>query len=441
MPAERSDSTTLRVAVSLILIPVFVLVGLLIFGALLSLKKRPARVADAPPRTAVRLMVAERGPSREVLRGYGSARALRASEVGAEITGVVASIAAELEAGASVEKDAELVRLDRRDFLERVSSAKARAKQAQAASEGLRLDIDSMTRRLALAKEDLDAATRELDRIQGLVDEGVETRSALDRQVSAKSTKERIVAELEWREASARKDLVGAEAEIDAASSALAQAENDLGRTVVRAPYGGRIVTRYAALGSRVAPGSPLFRIVDLSRVEVPVALGASHYGEVSIGARARVRLTEGGPVVWEGAVARVSPSVRAEDRTFLVYLEVVATSGDAPVPPGAFVTAEIEGILHEDVFALPRVAFLADHVYLADPSADGEAVIREVRPEVLRLLPDAAIVTKGIEPGDRVVVTSLEQIAAGSRVVLVDAGTEGPGEASPGRPGGAGER
>jgi RND family efflux transporter MFP subunit len=428
-----------RAIVSVILIVLFLALGAAALFALISLKEKPDRVADVPPRTAVRVVVAEKGPYREILEGYGSARAIRASEVAAEVSGTVRWLSPTLEAGAVVTAGDELVRLDPRDFRERVSSAEARAKQAAAAVKRLRVDIDSLERRLAMAREDLDAASRELDRVRGLVEDGVETKSAQDRQLSARSAKERIVAELEWREAAARNDLIGAEAEVEAASAALAQAKNDLARTTVAAPYSGRIEARSASLGARVGPGTPLFRMVDLSRVEVPVALGASRYGEVAVGARAAIRLTEGGPVVWRGPVARVSPSVNSLDRTFLAYLEVSGDAADAPVPPGAFVLAEIEGLLHEGVIALPRAAFVEEVVYVADP-ADGEAVIREVRPEVFRTLPNVALVTGGVEPGDRVVVTSLEQIAAGSRVILVDDGNRDAEGEGP-RPGGAEDR
>ncbi|MHC4861574.1 MAG: efflux RND transporter periplasmic adaptor subunit, partial [Planctomycetota bacterium] len=288
---------------------------------------------------------------------------------------------------------------------------------------------------------DLDAASRELERIRGLVREGVETRSALDRQVSAKSAKERLVAELESREATAKNDLVSAVADVDVAGAAFAQAKNDLERTVIRSPYTGRIEARHAELGSRVAPGSLLFRIVDLSRVEVPVALAASRYGEVAPGAKARVRLTEGGDVVWEGTVSRLSPSVNSRDRTFLVYLEVAASAGEAPVPPGAFVLAEIDGLRHADVIPVPRGAFVEDRLYLAAPADDGEALIREVRPDVRRLLPDVALLSGGVEPGERIVVTSLEQIAAGSRVILVRESTPGSEDGSTASPGGGGDR
>ena len=157
------------------------------------------------------------------------------------------------------------------------------------------------------------------------------------------------------------------------------------------------------------------------------MVLGASRFGEVEVGATARVRLTEGGPVVWSGTVVRVSPTVNSKDRTFTVYLEVEAEGDRVPIAPGAFVLAEIDGRVHRDVIALPRIAFVGDSVYVAKEEADGEAVVAERRPEVVRVLPEVALVRGGVEPGEKVILTNLEQIADGARVLLVRTAASDP--------------
>ena len=56
----------------------------------------------------------------------------------------------------------------------------------------------------------------------------------------------------------------------------------------------------------------------------------------------------------------------------------------------------------------------------------NGEALIDERTPEIERLLPERALVKGGLQDGELVVVTNLEQIADGSRVQLVESAGEG---------------
>ncbi len=422
MPPAASSRIGSRIIVSLVLVLVFLAAGGGMFFFFVEMTKKAIRAPGTPPRTAVKVIVAKRGPYREVLSGYGRARALRETKIGAEVGGVVRWVSRALEAGVAVDKDEELVYIDPRDYERALESAEARLSQAETSITRLKSDLASIARRLTLTCEDLEASQRELDRVKELAEEGVVTRSELDRQRISTSLTEKQLLTLEASESSTTQELARSEAEIKAATAARNRAKLDLERTVVRAPYAGRILNRMARVGAQVAPGAALFEIVDLSRIEIPVALGASQFGEVRPGAGAWIRLTEGGEVVWKGKVARVSPTVRTADRTFLVYLVIESGAGETPpVAPGAFVIARVGGLVHEGVIPIPRAAFVGHRIYLARRAEDGEAVIEELIPAVERLLPEEALIRTGLTEGDLVVITNLEQIADGSRVQIVD--------------------
>ena len=171
-------------------------------------------------------------------------------------------------------------------------------------------------------------------------------------------------------------------------------------------------------VGARVAAGAQLLELVDPSRVEVAIRLGASRYGEVGAGSAVRLRLSDGGPVVWEGTVTRVAPEVDESDRTFAVYCEVSAEDTSAPVPPGAFVLAEVTGRSYDDVMPVPRTAFVEDSVYVAIPTESAGVAKVELRhPTIYRMLPDVALVKSGLSPGEAVILTNLDQVVEGVRV------------------------
>ena len=64
----------------------------------------------------------------------------------------------------------------------------------------------------------------------------------------------------------------------------------------------------------------------------------------------------------------------------------------------------------------------LGDAVFVLkrDPENPSEGVVRRCIPTLARLLTEIVLVADGIQPGDMVVLTSLEELADGMRVILV---------------------
>jgi len=417
--ADAADTKSVlpRVLVSLGLIVAFVAVGAAIFAGLATLRKPPNRDATPPPRTMVKVQRAERSSYRETLTGYGRARALRKAEVSSELAAVVLRISPDLAAGTPVEGGYPLVFLDDRDARSAKDSADARLDRANAELSRLRAETDSVAKQLVLVVEEVESSRRELARLERLAEQKHTSASVVDAQSLQVATRRAAQVVLEGRQVTIAAQIQAAAADVQAALADQRRADDDLARAVVKAPFAGVIETRLVDAGSRVSPGTPLFRLVDPSQVEVPIALPASRFGDVEAGSRATIRLTGGTTDVWTGKVARIAPGVDPTQRTFLAYLEVRADRGRSAVPPGAFVVATIHGREYRDVFVVPRAAFIADRIYIAKPEEDDLALVEERRPEVLRLLTDVALVSGGIEVGEQVVITSIEHIAAGGRV------------------------
>ena len=174
----------------------------------------------------------------------------------------------------------------------------------------------------------LNQAAYEVGRIEGLEGRGGATKSELDKERLRFLVRRGAVLDLEGRQASLEAQIERNRADAAELDTAIAAAQLDLGRTVIRAPYAGRIVDRDVEEGARVAPGTVLFELVDVSRVEIPVALPASRYGEIAVGAVASVRVgTDVEP--RRGAIARVGGLVfDGSLRTQLSQLRANLTKG-----------------------------------------------------------------------------------------------------------------
>ena len=425
---RRHDPVWRRALATLICCAAFITLGFVAFKVLESLDEEPERSESRAALPVVEVLRVQRGDYVERAQGYGRARPLRDSRVSAEITAVIKAVSPRLEAGEGVSAGDELVTLDDVDFKEALSRSRARVRQAEADLARDEATIKSLVRRLAIGRGEFAASKRELERIQKMLAGGAASANDLDLQLRTSAVLERNVVKLE-------SDLDIAKLAVDAATAAKDSAEvdvriaaRDLSRCVVRAPFEGVIESRTAQLGERVAPGTELFRMMDRSRIEIPVAIGASHYGQVRVGGLSSLVDPRDETRSWRAKIARISSSIDARRRTFFAFLVVEGGTAGSPPPPGAFLKATVEARHFEDVFVIPRRAFLGAALFVAVPE-DGrdEAVAHRREVELERLLPDVAIVRTGLEPDEAVIITNLESIANGARIRLLEDADDAP--------------
>jgi RND family efflux transporter MFP subunit len=237
------------------------------------------------------------------------------------------------------------------------------------------------------------------------------------------------------------------------ARAQLAQAQLDLERTVVAAPFDGRVRERIADVGQFVNPGTRLARIyaVDYAEVRLPVATPDLEHIDVpfvsfddavapaapgdesppGVPVMLRGHLA-GRDVEWPARLVRAEGEIDARTRTLHVVARVddpygrrtpvVEGSAGPPLPAGLFVEAQIEGRERAGVFALPAMAVRdGDQVYVV-AHEDGDERLRVRRVEVVRRSRDEVIVGDGLEPGDRVIVSPLRAVSDGMRLRLAGA-------------------
>jgi RND family efflux transporter MFP subunit len=404
-----------------------VLAGGLIFAGIacfqqLSIQAEVPESEGFGPRTAVRILRAVSQDYQDVLRGYGRVRALRMADVSAEVPGLVLSIDPVLEAGNPVGTEKDLVILDDRDLKDALANATATVEQREAALRGSKATLVSLNELLVVARSEHEISKGRLKSLLELEQTSSSARDDVDVQRLQTAAMARAVLSLEQQVATTQQAIMRAQAEVRAAKALEGRAANDLARTRITAPYEGTIQSRTVQPGNWVVPGTILFSLVDLDVVEVPIKIGASLMGEVKRGASARLMLKEDSDAVWSGTVARIAPTVDPRERTMTVYLEVEAKDTKQPVPPGAFVVGEVDGRLFKNVIALPRTALIAGVAFIIERDVESEdaGVVRARRPAIRRLLPEIALIESGIEAGEEVVTTNLEQLADGVRVKIV---------------------
>ncbi len=125
-------------------------------------------------------------------------------------------------------------------------------------------------------------------------------------------------------------------AQLEAARAAVEQAQIELDRLTIKAPFDGILESNTAELGALLQPGNPCAKLIDLDPIKVIGFVPERDIPRLNIGARAGARLVNGQEI--NGRLTFISRSADPLTRTFRVEIEV--PNGDLSIRDG--LTAEI---------------------------------------------------------------------------------------------------
>jgi len=362
-----------------------------IFGAMLLFATAP-ETPTAQPKPAVPLVRTIAAEARSVqlrIATHGTVAPRTESDLVPEISGRVVWVSPVLVSGGFFEEGDALLRIEPADY--EVALERARAQLARAESEA-------------------DRAARELERQETLAEQNVTSASRLDDTRNAGK-----VAAASLREAHA----------------ALDQAERDVGRTEIAAPYAGRVRQENVDVGQFVNRGAPVARVyaVDWAEVRLPIRddelawidLPTGGLPEGVLGPEVLLRARyAGADREWQGRVVRTEGEIDARSRMVHVVARLEdpygrdKRAGLPPFPVGLFVEAEILGKTADDVVVLPRSALrTGDRVLVVDD--EDRLRFRDV--EVMRRGRKDAFIRAGVAPGDRICISALETPVDGMHV------------------------
>lgn len=229
--------------------------------------------------------------------------------------------------------------------------------------------------------------------------------------------------------------LAAAQAELLSAQAQLEQAKLDLERTKIIAPYDGRVLTRYVDLGQVVSSSSQLAELYSIDRVDVRLPIKNKDLAFVDLpenfrdgsnnsqGASVNFRSDLIGEQHWKGEIVRTEGAI--DDLAQQLY--VVATINDPykssrdnqyPVKIGQYVTASIYGKTIENAMVIPNSAiYQGSYVYVVEGGIlKRQDIILDWQNDQL------AMVKKGLDVGQQLVLTALGQVNSGTRVNILDA-------------------
>ncbi|MEM7493987.1 MAG: efflux RND transporter periplasmic adaptor subunit [Pseudomonadota bacterium] len=366
------------------------------FFVLNALSPKPEQVEEPPAGLSVFAEPITRDDLQFNVEIQGEVRPQREIVVASQISGRISYVSPDFIAGGSIERGQVLVRLEADDY----ELGVVRAKSVVASAEQ------------RLAREIAEAEIA----IQDLIELGIDNPSPLARR---------------------EPQLADARAALESAKAQLAEAELALRRTAVLAPFTGRVREGSVDIGQFASPGQSLGQIFATDVVEVVLPLSDSEMGRLGLSLAFAESDTVKGPEVifsaqvsgidreWRGRVTRTAASINPRTRLINIIAELPDPFGEgadngAPMAPGLFVDASIQGAKVDNLLVAPRGALRSgNRVYVGKPD-DGQLRIYEVEP--VFSTPEGAWFRSGeVEPGMLAITSPIQAGFDGMSITVLE--------------------
>ncbi|HFE31732.1 MAG TPA: HlyD family efflux transporter periplasmic adaptor subunit [Gammaproteobacteria bacterium] len=414
-------------------VPLLLILGLAIGGAILLVATKPQA---PPPESEEKVWVvttqsAEPARHFPVVTLYGRIESARASRLTSSLSTEVMEILC--EEGERVSKGQPLVRLDERDAQLRLKQRSAELAEIRAliASEKHRYDSD--LRILESERRLLALAQQEVARAQRLKAGKLAAQARIDEAQQVKLRQDIAVAQRQLAVQDHEARLARLQAQLKKAESLLAVAKLDVERSLLRAPFDGRITQIPASPGNRTRPGEVLVELYALDalqvRAQVPSAKLASVETALNGGhaliARARTSTRQKLDLQLTHLAGDIKPGRGGRDGLF----ELKNPGADLAI--GDIVSLQLQLPAVDDSLALPREALYGnDRIYtIHDGRLKGHRVERlgetldnSTMPPLENIQASETanwllVRSASIAPGDLIVTTQLPNAVEGLKV------------------------
>lgn len=380
-------------------LPTLVIVGAvagnLVMGAF---KPKPEEKEEIVKATPVVVAEAIASPTRLTLQAQGEASPRREISFSPQVSGRIVFLSPAFIEGGAFEEDDVLVRVDPAEYNYRVIQARSAVAQAKSRFESEKAEAK-------IARADW----QELGKGEG--------------------------AALALREP----QLAEAAAILASAEAALHEAELQLARTAIRAPFKGRVRSKLVDIGQYVTPGMALGDVYATDIMQVALPLTDSELGQLGLPVGFNETADNRGPAVtltalvggepreWRGRIVRTDSGYDRKTRVLFAYAEVddpygAGAADGAPLAAGLFVSAAIEGREIDNAIVIPRSALRGeDEVFIA--RGDDTLEIRKV--VVASSDKRQAILVSGVKPGERVITSPVRGAADGVAIAVASGARE----------------
>jgi membrane fusion protein (multidrug efflux system) len=204
--------------------------------------------------------------------------------------------------------------------------------------------------------------------------------------------------------------------ELESAKAAFELAKLELSYTTITAPISGVIAQRFAKPGNLINVNSPVYRIIDNSRLEAVLNVPERELATMKAGLPIQMVVDALPGQQFTGVVDRISPVVDAGSGTFRV---VGAFDGKLGLRPGMFGRINVVHDQRAAVLTVPRAALIEENgAYAVYVVRDNKAVRMPVKLGYIN--GEFAEVLEGVKEGDPLVTAGKIAVRDGSAIQVI---------------------
>jgi len=192
----------------------------------------------------------------------------------------------------------------------------------------------------------------------------------------------------------------------------------------ITAPFTGQVGERMVDVGNWVNVGTPLTTLVKIDRLQIAFSLPERYLADIKPGQTVAVITAARPEETFTGEIFFISPQVTEITRSFLVKAGV--DNSDGLLKPGGYASVKVTVDIHRDTPVIPEEALIPTRTgYKVFVVKDDIARLHEVIPGLRQ--PGLVEITKGLRPGETIVLSGHINLHDGSRVCPVSSSDNQP--------------
>lgn len=206
-----------------------------------------------------------------------------------------------------------------------------------------------------------------------------------------------------------------AQAEVATYAAEIALLDAKLEKTIIKAPFSGKLGLKKVSLGSYVMPGTPIVDLIQMNPIKLQFSIPEKYVNEVSNGSKVKFQMAGSSKEFTATVVAR-EPMVNAATRS--LTLQATAPNPNARILPGTFASVKVNLVDYDEAIMVPTQSII--------PEIDGQKVYKYEAGKVVSIAVETGIrrnatiqVTQGVMAGDTILTTGILQVRPGSEVYI----------------------
>jgi len=386
-------------------IVIYAVIVIAVIGGIVGVRKFTAAKNNVPTAVTASKIAVEAQDVKLVDKNSGDTykATLEASEqgiVGSKLSAKVISIS--FENGQYVNAGDALIALDDQDIRNNIKVSESQIKVTEQQLSSAEVSLKKL-------KLNLDDVQRNYDRQKALYEK--EAISQVDFLAAEKSLNS---AQADYEAGNV--SIETAKANIEAQKVSLANLQDSLNNTVIKAPISGVITGKSVSIGQMVSPGTALATVNNISAVYAKIQIPEDKINSVKIG-QAATATVDGSDTSYNGIVQNIDLSADTSARVFNCKIKI--DNSDKTLYPGIFGKVQLISGEKTQMVTVPINALVGSEgnysVFIND---NGKAKKQKV---VIGETDENNVeITSGIQSGDQIICSNTGSLQDGDEIDIV---------------------